>query len=84
MNERCAKLCHWAGANTGLRKQETSICSEQDYNGRACQLPNPATVGFYPSHRHWRGSTWEGFTVGISYTVDALTGTAVKSNWAVI
>lgn len=29
MNERRAKLCHWAGANTGLGEQETSICEEQ-------------------------------------------------------
>lgn len=31
-----------------------------------------------------REGTWEGFTVGVSYTVNALTGTAVKSDWAVI
>lgn len=77
MNERCAKLCHWAAANTGLG-------NSQDRNGTASQLPSPAAVGLCPSHRHWRGSSWEGFTVGISYTADALTGTAVKSDWAVI
>lgn len=54
--------------------------NSQDRNGRASQLSNPATVGLCSSHRHWRGSSWEGFTVGISYIVDALTGIAEKSD----
>lgn len=44
MNERRAKLCHWAGANTGLGETRN-----QDCNGRASRLPNPAAVGPCPS-----------------------------------
>lgn len=81
MNERRAKLCHWAGANTGLREQQTSISSEQPGQPWEGQSASQSCYrGILPIPQALEGKHLGSFHCWYLYTVAALTGNAVKSD----